>query len=147
MDQQVTREPVRRSKKGCRGGGRPRAHVQERRTGRIGVAVNEQEEQAIEQRAAQYRMRKGPFLRRLGLGHRMRPPATTASLEAHRALGEITRELQRMLSMIDERGYANSLRDLAEKMMADLKVTRLNLLGNSEPVGGEESDDREAHQR
>jgi hypothetical protein len=109
--------------------------------------VNEQEEQAIEQRAAQYRMRKGPFLRRLGLGHRMRPPATTASLEAYRALGEITWELQRMLSMIDERGYANALRELAEKMIADLNVTRLSLLENGESIGGEDRYDSEAHQR
>lgn len=82
-------------------GGRPRLEDAERRDLRIGVPVNEEERNAIDGKAKLAHMRKGAFLRHLGLGKQMHRPVPAINYRAYRQLGRLAADFSYALILID----------------------------------------------
>lgn len=68
-------------------GGRPRLEDSDRRDRRIGVPVNAEEDAAIGGKARLVHMKKGAFLRHLGLGRQIHRPVPAINYRAYRQLG------------------------------------------------------------
>ena len=82
-------------------GGRPKLEDADRRDRRIGVPVNQHEEDAIGEKAKLAHMRKGVFLRHLGLGKHIRRPVPTINYCAYRQLGRLAAEFSYALILLD----------------------------------------------
>lgn len=111
----------------CRRCGRPRLDSSERRDKFVGVWLSGDELEDVARRAAAMKMRIGPFLRELGLGSRLSPPAPEINREAWRKLAAGLAALNRMSgahgrnsqSAITE-GLLLEVRELLIRLRADL---------------------------
>jgi hypothetical protein len=102
-------------------GGRPRLEDTDRRTGRIGVPVNENEDDAIEEKAKLVHMKKGAFLRHLGLGKHLHRPVPAINYRAYRQLGRLSTSFCYALTLIDAGKSAGIDRQLAVQILDELR--------------------------
>ena len=119
-------------------GGRPKLDDAERRSRIIGVPVNEDEYEVIGSKAKMHHMTTAFFLRHVALGHRMRRPIPPINYLAHRNLGRMAANLNRVILLINmgkpvgiNRGFAGQLYELLQSVRRDLL--------------GVERDDHESH--
>ena len=107
--------------------GRPRLKLSERRDKFVGVWLSEGEMADIARRAAAMKLKAGAFLREVGLGSRLTPPAPELNREAWRKLaGSLAtfnrlagrRERNPQLSFED--GLLLEVRDLLVRLRSDL---------------------------
>lgn len=82
-------------------GGRPRMEDAERRDLRIGVPVNEHEDGAIDGKAKLAHMKKGAFLRHLGLGKHIHHPVPAINYRAYRQLGRLAADFSYALMLAE----------------------------------------------
>jgi hypothetical protein len=82
-------------------GGRPRLEDADRRDRRIGVPVNQHEEDAIDDKAKLAHMRKSVFLRHLGLGKHIHRPVPAINYRAYRQLGRLAANFSYALTLLD----------------------------------------------
>jgi hypothetical protein len=82
-------------------GGRPRLEDAERRDLRIGVPVNEYEDDAIDEKAKLAHMKKGAFLRHLGLGKHIHHPVPAINYRAYRQLGRLAVDFSYALMLLE----------------------------------------------
>ena len=101
-------------------GGRPRLEDHDRRTGRIGVPVNKEEEKAIECKSAAVYMKKGAFLRHLGLGKRTQRPVPAINYRAYRQLGRLAVSFSHVLLLIDAGKSVGIDRQLATQILNEI---------------------------
>ena len=110
-------------------GGRPKLDETERRSRMIGVPVNEDEYEAIEGKAQVHHMTRAFFLRHVGLGYRMRRPIPPINYLAHRNLGRMAANLNRVIVLINLGKPVGINREFAEQLYELLQSVRRNLLG------------------
>lgn len=119
----------KRIEKGPSGrGGRPALDEVDRRSRRIGVSVNEEEESVIGNKAKTYHMSKAFFLREIGLGHRMRRPIPAINFEAHRDLGRMGVNLNQIIMLINSGKNVGINPEFAQRLYDLLQSTRRALL-------------------
>jgi hypothetical protein len=111
----------------CRRCGRPRLDSSERRDKFVGVWLSGDELEDVARRAAAMKMRVGPFLRELGLGSRLSPPAPEINREAWRKLAAGLAALNRMSAGRERNsqtaiteGLLLEVRELLIRLRADL---------------------------
>jgi hypothetical protein len=102
-------------------GGRPRLEDSDRRDRRIGVPVNEEEDAAIGERARLVHMKKGTFLRHLGLGKQIHRPVPAINYRAYRQLGRLAADFSYALLPIHEGMSIGIDRQLAERILDELR--------------------------
>lgn len=73
-------------------------------------------------------MSKAFFLRKLGLGHRMRRPIPAINFQAHQSLGHMTGSLNQLIVLIREGKAAGVSQESAEQLLGLLQSTRRTLL-------------------
>lgn len=110
-------------------GGRPRLDDAERRSRMIGVPVNDDEYEAIGGKAEVHHMTRAFFLRHVGLGYRMRRPIPPINYLAHRNLGRMAANLNRVILLINLGKPVGINREFAEQLYELLQSVRRNLLG------------------
>jgi hypothetical protein len=101
-------------------GGRPRLEDAERRDLRIGVPVNEHEDGAIDEKAKLAHMKKGAFLRHLGLGKHIHHPVPTINYRAYRQLGRLAADFRYALILIDAGNNIGIDRQLVTKVLDEI---------------------------
>lgn len=104
-----------------RRGGRPRLSAGDRRAGRISVPVNREEADAIERRGRAVHMKKGVFLRHLGLGKQLPPPVPAINYRAYRQLGRLAADFSYALTLIESGDSVGIDRQLAERILDALR--------------------------
>ncbi len=109
-------------------GGRPRLEDAERRDLRIGVPVNEEEDDAIGDKAKLAHMRKGAFLRHLGLGKQMHRPVPAINYRAYRQLGRLAADFSYALILIDAGKSIGIDRQLAMRVLDEIRCTQDQLM-------------------
>jgi hypothetical protein len=121
----------RKVKKGSRGrrGGRPQLDDAMRRTNRINVPVNEEEKSLIRGKATAYRMSGAVFLRKLGLGHRMRRPLPAINIQAYRELGRMASNLNQVVILSNRGREVGITPEFAQQLFELLQSIRRALLG------------------
>ena len=119
-------------------GGRPKLDDTERRSRMIGVSVNEDEYEAIGGKAEVHHMTRAFFLRHIGLGYRMRRPIPSINYLAHRNLGRMAANLNRVILLLNMGTPVGINQEYAEQLYELLQSVRRNLLGV-------ERDDHENH--
>jgi hypothetical protein len=102
-------------------GGRPRLEDSDRRDRRIGVPVNEEEDAAIGGKARLVHMKKGTFLRHLGLGKQIHRPVPAINYRAYRQLGRLAADFSYALLLIHEGRSIGIDRQLAERILDELR--------------------------
>lgn len=102
-------------------GGRPRLEDAARRGGRIGVPVNAEEDDAISGKARLMHMKKGTFLRHLGLGKQIHKPVPAINYRAYRQLGRLAADLSYALLLIQEGKSIGIDQQLAERILDELR--------------------------
>ena len=102
-------------------GGRPRLEDFERRAGRIGVSVNEEEEEIIAGKAKLANMTKGAFLRHLGLGKRMRRLVPAINYRAYRQLGRLAADFSYALMLLEAGKSIGIDQQLAERILDEVR--------------------------
>lgn len=112
-----------------RRGGRPQLDDAVRRTKRINVPVNEQEQSLIRDKATEYHMTGAFFLRELGLGHRMRRPLPTINIQAYRELGRMAANLNQLVIVLNRGREVGIAPEFAQQLFDLLQSTRRALLG------------------
>jgi hypothetical protein len=110
-------------------GGRPRLDDAERRSRMIGVPVNDDEYEAIGGKAEVHHMTRAFFLRHVGLGYRMRRSIPPINYLAHRNLGRMAANLNRVILLINLGKPVGINREFAEQLYELLQSVRRNLLG------------------
>ncbi len=110
-------------------GGRPKLDDSERRSRMIGVAVNEDEYEAIGSKAKVHHMSRAFFLRHTGLGYRMRRPIPPINYLAHRNLGRMAANLNRVILLLNTGKAVGIDQEFAERLYELLQSVRRNLLG------------------
>jgi hypothetical protein len=110
-------------------GGRPRLGDEERRTVRINVPLNQEEKSVIIVKATTYRMSGAFFLRRLGLGHRMRRPLPAINIEAYRELGNMAVNLNQIVVLSSKGRESGITPEFAQQLYDLLQTTRRALMG------------------
>lgn len=103
-----------------RRGGRPRLDDNERRTERISVPASRDEADAIERKARAVHMKKGVFLRHLGLGKQIKRPVPTINYRAYRQLGRLAADFSYALMLIETGGAVGIDRQLVERILDTL---------------------------
>ena len=103
-----------------RRGGRPRLEDSDRRDRRIGVPVNAEEDDAIGGKAKLVHMKKGTFLRHLGLGRQIHRPVPAINYRAYRQLGRLAADFSYALLLIHEGRSIGIDRQLAERVLDEL---------------------------
>ena len=101
--------------------GRPRLEDSDRRDNRIGVPVNVEEDAAIGRKARLVHMKKGAFLRHLGLGKQIHRPVPAINYRAYRQLGRLTADFSYALLLIHEGRSIGIDRQLAEHILDELR--------------------------
>lgn len=101
--------------------GRPRLGDADRRTGRISVPVSLEEEAMIESRGRAVHMKKGAFLRHLGLGKRIRRPVPAINYRAYRQLGRLAADFSYALILVESGRSVGIDRQLAERILDALR--------------------------
>lgn len=104
----------------CRGG-RPRLVEGDRRTARISVPVNQEEADAIERKGRAVHMKKGVFLRHLGLGKQIHRPVPAINYRAYRQLGRLAADFSYALMLIEAGKHVGIDRQLAERILDTLR--------------------------
>lgn len=104
-----------------RRGGRPRLDEGDRRTGRISVPVNQEEADEIERKGGAVHMKKGVFLRHLGLSKQMHRPVPAINYRAYRQLGRLAADFSYALMLIDAGMHPGIDRQLAERILDALR--------------------------
>lgn len=104
-----------------RRGGRPRLEEGDRRTERISVPVNREEADEIERKGRAVHMRKGVFLRHLGLGKLIPRPIPAINYRAYRQLGRLAVDFSYALMLIEAGDDAGVDRQLAERILDTLR--------------------------
>jgi hypothetical protein len=102
-------------------GGRPRLEDFERRSGRIGVSVNEEEEESIASKAKLANMTKGAFLRHLGLGKQLRRPVPAINYRAYRQLGRLAADFSYALMLLEAGKSIGINQQLAERVLDEVR--------------------------
>lgn len=102
-------------------GGRPRLNEGDRRAGRISVPVNQEEADAIERRGRAVHMKKGVFLRHLGLSKQLPPPVPSINYRAYRQLGRLAADFSYALTLIESGQSVGIDRQLAERILDTLR--------------------------
>jgi hypothetical protein len=102
-------------------GGRPRLEDSDRRDSRIGVPVNAEEDAAISRKAGLVHMKKGTFLRHLGLGKQIHRPVPAINYRAYRQLGRLAADFSYALLLIHEGRSIGIDRQLAERILDELR--------------------------
>jgi hypothetical protein len=107
--------------------GRPRLDLTERRDRFVGVWVSEGEMAEIARRATAMKMKSGAFLREVGLGSRLAPPAPEINREAWRKLAGSLATFNRLAGRREqnsqiafEDGLLLEVRDLLVRLRSDL---------------------------
>ncbi len=131
MSRQQPKKRIKKRSQGSRGG-RPKLDETELRAGRIGVSVNEEEDSIIGDKAATYHMSKAFFLRQLGLGHKMRRPIPAINFAAHRELGKIGVNLNKLVMLINEGRQVGINAESLERVHELVQSTRRALLGGED---------------
>jgi hypothetical protein len=101
-------------------GGRPRLDEGDRRSGRISVPVSQEESDVIERRGRTVHMKKGVFLRHLGLGKQLPRPVPAINYRAYRQLGRLAADFSYVLMLIDSDESVGIDRQLAERILDKL---------------------------
>jgi hypothetical protein len=101
-------------------GGRPRLEAAERRDLRIGVPVNEHENFAIDEKAKFAHMKKGVFLRYLGLGKQIHHPVPAINYRAYRQLGRLAADFRYVLILIEAGNSIGIDRQLVTKVLDEI---------------------------
>lgn len=109
-------------------GGRPQLDEEDRRSLRVGVPLNQEEMLIISEKARTYHMSKAFFLRKLGIGHRMRRPIPAINFQAHQSLGHLAGSLNQLIVLLREGKAAGVSQKSAEKLLGLLQSTRRALL-------------------
>jgi hypothetical protein len=102
-------------------GGRPRLENAYRRDRRIGVPVNEEEDEAIGGKAELSHMKKGTFLRHLGLGRQIRRPVSAINYRSYRQLGRLAADFGYALALIEAGKNIGIDRQLAERILDEIR--------------------------
>jgi hypothetical protein len=123
-----------------RRGGRPELDKAQRRSKRIGVPVNREEEMIISSRAKIYHMTNAFFLRYLGLNRRLPRPIPSINYTAHRDLGRIAANLNQLIMLINSGRQVGISREFAQQLYDLLQSMRRSLLR-------EDVDDWQGNQR
>jgi len=110
-------------------GGRPKLDDAERRSRMIGVPVNDDEYEAIGGKAKVHHMTRAFFLRHIGLGYRMRRPIPAINYLAHRNLGRMAANLNRVIVLINLGKPVGINKEFAEQLYELVQSVRRNLLG------------------
>src|SRR3982750_4912167 len=82
-------------------GGRPRLEDNDRRMERISVPVSREESDTIERKGRAVHMKKGVFLRHLGLGKQLPRPVPSVNYRAYRQLGRPAADFSYALTLIE----------------------------------------------
>ena len=104
-----------------RRGGRPRLSDSDRRAGRISVPVSREEADVIERRGRAVHMKKGVFLRHLGLGKRIRRPVPAINYRAYRQLGRLAADFSYALTLMESGQRVGIDRQLAVQILEALR--------------------------
>lgn len=102
-------------------GGRPKLEDADRRDRRIGVPVNQYEEDAIGDKAKLAHMRKGVFLRHLGLGKHIHRPVPTINYRAYRQLGRLAAKFSYALILLDSDKSIGIDRQLVSEVLDEIR--------------------------
>ena len=102
-------------------GGRPRLEDSDRRDRRIGVPINAEEDYIIGGKAKMVHMKKGTFLRHLGLGKQIHKPVPAINYRAYRQLGRLAADFGYALALIHEGRSIGIDRQLAERILDELR--------------------------
>jgi hypothetical protein len=102
-------------------GGRPRLEDSDRRDRRIGVPVNAEEDDAIGRKASLVHMKKGTFLRHLGLGKQIHRPVPAINYRAYRQLGRLAADFSYALLLVQEGRSIGIDHQLAERILDELR--------------------------
>jgi hypothetical protein len=107
--------------------GRPQLDLNERRDKFVGVWLSKEEIAVIALRATAMNMKVGPFLREVGKGSRLTPPAPAINREAWRKLAGSLAALNRLAGkrnqnsqLAFEDGLLLEVRDLLIRLRSDL---------------------------
>lgn len=114
---------------GRRSAGRPRLEDSERRDRRIGVPVNEEEENLIDEKARLVHMRKGSFLRHVGLGRQMHRPVPAINYRAYRQLGRLATDFRYVLALAEAGENIGIDRKLVEHILSEIRQVGNLLMG------------------
>lgn len=109
-------------------GGRPRLEDFERRMGRIGVSVNEEEEDIISSKAESVHMKKGVFLRHLGLGKHLHRPVPAINYRAYRQLGRLAADFSYSLMLVEGSKSVGIDPQLAMQILNEIRSTQHQLM-------------------
>jgi hypothetical protein len=109
-------------------GGRPKLEDSDRRDRRIGVPVNDREDNVIGGRAKLAHMKKGVFLRHLGLGKHIHRPVPAINYRAYRQLGRLAADFSYALMLIDVGQSIGIDRQLAVQILAEIRATQEQLM-------------------
>jgi len=100
--------------------GRPKLEDADRRDRRIGVPVNQHEENAIGEKAKLAHMREGVFLRHLGLGKHIHRPVPAINYRAYRQLGRLAADFSYALILLDAGKSIGIDRQLVTKILDEI---------------------------
>ncbi|HEY0321689.1 MAG TPA: hypothetical protein VGC66_12080 [Pyrinomonadaceae bacterium] len=109
-------------------GGRPRLEDLERRTKRIGVPVNEEEDKIISGRAKLTHMKKGVFLRHLGLSKHIQRPVPAINYRAYRQLGRLAADFSYALILIEVGKSIGVDQQLVAQILEEIRRTQNQLM-------------------
>lgn len=109
-------------------GGRPRLKDFERRTKRIGVPVNEGEDKIISGKAKLTHMKKGVFLRHIGLSKRIQRPVPAINYRAYRQLGRLAADFSYALMLIEAGKSIGIDPKLAAQILEEIRQTQNQLM-------------------
>jgi hypothetical protein len=113
-------------------GGRPKLEDSDRRGRRIGVPVSDREDNAIGARAKLAHMKKGVFLRHLGLGKNIPRPVPAINYRAYRQLGRLAADFSYALMLLDAGKSAGFDRQLVVQILAEIRSTQDQLMKGAE---------------
>src|SRR5205085_6400913 len=113
-------------------GGRPRLEDSDRRDRRIGVPVSDREDNAIGGRAKLAHMKKGVFLRHLGLGKHIHRPVPAINYRAYRQLGRLAADFSYMLMLLDAGKRVGIDRQLVVQILAEIRGMQEQLMKGAE---------------
>jgi hypothetical protein len=108
--------------------GRPRLEDFERRTRRIGVPVNKEEDEIISDKSKLTHMKKGVFLRHLGLSKRIQRPVPAINYRAYRQLGRLAADFSYALILIEEGVSIGVDPKLVAQILEEIRRTQNQLM-------------------
>lgn len=109
-------------------GGRPRLDENARRSGRISVPVNRDEEETIERKAQAIHMKKGAFLRHLGMNRRTPRPVPAINFRAYRQLGRLSGNFNQLVLHINAGKSIGISHEFAARILDEIRETQRLLL-------------------